>query len=96
MPGYFGSRMFRRRLRGSAMTDVSRAGRIKPFGRGFLGLGIPLAVALLRDLTHPDGYIRQFYRRITNQKPTLRVIDTDYESIGTDPKEIEAKNKDTG
>lgn len=89
-----GGVMIRRRLKGAAMKGVSRADRIRPFGRGFLGLGVPIAVALIRDLRDQDGYIRQFCRRIMSKKPAVRVIDADYESIGPDGKSIEDKNKD--
>lgn len=76
-----GRAMIRRRLRGSGISRIAGTGRILPFRRGLLGLGIPLAAALLNDLKNPDGYLRQFYYRIRGREQGIRVIDAGCEQI---------------
>lgn len=83
-----GGRMLRRRLRGTGMAGIAGAGRIRTYGRGLLGLGIPVAAALIRDLRHPDGYLRQLYNRIRGREQGIRVIEADYEQIDENRKKI--------
>jgi len=101
MPGAFGNRLLRRRLRGgkiagfagtgSKMAGFAGTGRMKPFGRGLLGVGIPLVAALIRDLRKPDGYLRTLLDRFPKRKPAIRVVDADYERIEDNRKKIEER-----
>ncbi|HOO46189.1 MAG TPA: hypothetical protein PLM29_08170 [Deltaproteobacteria bacterium] len=83
-----GRAMIRRRLRGSGMNRIAGTGRILPFRRGLLGLGIPVVAALLNDLRDPDGYLRQFYYRIRGREQGIRVIEAGCEQIDDGRKEV--------
>ena len=50
-------------------------------GRGLLGLGIPVAIAVVQDLARPDGYLRPLVGRFLKRRPPLEIVSTTVDRI---------------
>lgn len=66
----------RLRFRSGKMCSVQAAdlGAGKPMGRGIMGIGIPLAAAMIHDLRQPGGFLRPLLSRILHRRPAIRLI----------------------
>lgn len=99
MPGGDGTGPLRFRLRGGLMSHglmkIARAGGRRGMGRGLLGLSIPVAIAVVRDISQPDGRLRPYFTKLLGHakllrnKPPLRIVETSYDRIEDKQKETE-------
>jgi len=102
MPGGDGTGPLRLRLRGGTMglglMKIVRTGGRRGMGRGLLGLSIPFAIAVVHDISQPDGHLRPYFTKLLGhakllrKKPPLRIVETSYDRIEGKQKETEKNN----